>query len=349
MKKIIMIISIILLAAGQGIYAQDDDTTSENPSEKKEKMRIAIIDLKANGISEVTSATVSSMLRSELIKMGRFIIVERAQMDAILQEQGLQQTGCTDASCAVELGKLLSARKMLVGEISPMGESIVITVRIVDVEKGISEFAGTQKAPSENELDRAVQLAANELAYQMEGGKYIPPAGIGDQGDKEPPGIGEAIMNKINPSTITPTAYYLRGAVPGWGQHYAGESTRGWIYGGVFAGTAIFSIWAYTNYLSKKDDYDSMKSGSESKYKSAYDDYESAAKLGNISFYILAAAYAANWVDIIFFTKPEYGKEVAFASPDTQTPKGPFISFNLMGPDLRRPENGVNLSCGLRF
>ncbi len=359
MKKIIIITGLIIFTSIQGLYSQDtvselneSENTEAQVQEKAkespaEKMRIAIVDLKANGVSDVTAGTVSNMLRSELIKMGRFIVVERGQMDAILQEQGLQQTGCTDSACAVELGKMLSARKILVGEISPMGQSLVITVRIVDVEKGVSEFAGSQKAPSENDLDKAVQLAANELAYQMEGGKYIPPTAEG--GKKEPAGLGEAFMNTIAPDTITPTAYYLRAIVPGWGQCYAGDSMKGWIYGGVFAGAAIFSIYAYTSYLDKKDTYDSMKSGSESKFKSAYDDYESAATLGNVSLYILAAAYLANWVDIIFFTKPEYGKKVALGAPETVGENTTFFSLNFTAPYYGRPEKGMNASCGYRF
>lgn len=112
----------------------------------QEKLRVAVMDLKAEGISERTARTVSNMLRTEFVNIGKFTVIERNQMNAILVEQGFQQTGCTDASCAVQIGKLMSARKILVGEVSPMGKSIIMTVRIVDVEKGVSEYAARGKS-----------------------------------------------------------------------------------------------------------------------------------------------------------------------------------------------------------
>ena len=43
-------------------------------------------------------------------------LIEREQMDALLEEQMFQQTGCTDVSCAVEMGKILNVQKMLMFE-----------------------------------------------------------------------------------------------------------------------------------------------------------------------------------------------------------------------------------------
>ena len=51
-----------------------------------------------------------------MINTGQYVVIERNEMSKILNEQGFQMTGCTDVSCAVG-GKLMSARKMLVGTI----------------------------------------------------------------------------------------------------------------------------------------------------------------------------------------------------------------------------------------
>lgn len=139
-----------------------------------EPMRIVVINLKADGVADRTARTVSNMLRTEFINLGEFTVVERSQMDAILKEQGLQQTGCTDQECAVQLGRLMSARKILIGEVSPMGKSIIMTVRIVDVEKGFSEFAATEKAKSEDVLDIAVGSISRKIASRIKGEiKYV--------------------------------------------------------------------------------------------------------------------------------------------------------------------------------
>ncbi|MFC1669260.1 CsgG/HfaB family protein [Spirochaetota bacterium] len=135
------------------------------------KMRIAIIDFKAKGIPKSDAVKVSELVRNELINTGKFTVIERAQMKEILKEQGFQQTGCTDVSCAVKVGKLLSAKKILVGTVMKLGRKIIITGRIVDVEKGVAEFSEKGKARSNDDLDIAVENFAAKLSRKIGGGE----------------------------------------------------------------------------------------------------------------------------------------------------------------------------------
>ena len=80
-----------------------------------DKMRIAVLDLKAQtGVEQSTANAVSDLIRGKLVKLNRYIIIERSQMAAILEEQGFQQSGCTETDCAVEVGQLLSANYILI-------------------------------------------------------------------------------------------------------------------------------------------------------------------------------------------------------------------------------------------
>ena len=85
---------------------------------RAQRMLVAVLDLEAKGVSKIISGAVTDIMRSEMVKTGLFTIVERGQMDEILKEQGFQQTGCTDQACAVKIGKLISARKILIGEVN---------------------------------------------------------------------------------------------------------------------------------------------------------------------------------------------------------------------------------------
>ena len=42
-------------------------------------------------------------------------------MGAILEEQGLQQSGCVSSECAVEVGNALGAKFIVTGSISKVG------------------------------------------------------------------------------------------------------------------------------------------------------------------------------------------------------------------------------------
>lgn len=133
-----------------------------------DKMRIAVLNLRANGVSQRSAVAATNLIISQLINSNKFIVVERNQVDEILKEQGFQQTGCTDQECAVQIGKLLSANKILVGELTEYENSILITVRVVDVEKGIAEYASYGKALNEVDLDESIDKVVTKLIERME-------------------------------------------------------------------------------------------------------------------------------------------------------------------------------------
>lgn len=101
-----------------------------------EKIPVAILDLEGRGISDLEAATLTDRLRSEMVEVGAFVVVERGQMEMLLEEQGFQQTGCTSAECAVEVGKLLGVQKMVTGSIGKLGELYTVDARMFDVQTG---------------------------------------------------------------------------------------------------------------------------------------------------------------------------------------------------------------------
>ncbi len=117
-----------------------------------QRERIAVLDLKTVGFSAEKGRIVAELIRTDLINTSRFTVIERGQMDMIFKEQGFQQAACTDQECAVKIGKLLAARKILIGNVMKIGESIVVTARTVDVEKGVAENSAKVSADSEESL-----------------------------------------------------------------------------------------------------------------------------------------------------------------------------------------------------
>jgi hypothetical protein len=71
-----------------------------------------------------------------MVTVGAFVVVERGQMEMLLEEQGFQQTGCTSAECAVEVGKLLGVQKMITGSIGKLGQLYTVDARMFDVQTG---------------------------------------------------------------------------------------------------------------------------------------------------------------------------------------------------------------------
>ena len=109
------------------LYAQD----------KQFKKTIAVLNMQAKaGISKSGAGTLSDRLRSELVNVNVYTVLERGEMNSILVEQGFNQTGCTTSECAVEAGRLLGVQQMVAGDVGKIGDLLTIDVRVFNVETG---------------------------------------------------------------------------------------------------------------------------------------------------------------------------------------------------------------------
>ncbi len=55
-------------------------------------------------------------------------------MNKVLGEQGLQNSGVTTPEKAAEIGKILNAKKLVMGKLSKLGSTLITTIKVVDVE-----------------------------------------------------------------------------------------------------------------------------------------------------------------------------------------------------------------------
>ena len=101
------------------------------------KINIAVLPLKVSGgISEDEGTILTKKLTSELVKSGKYVVLDRSEMESILKEQGFQQAGCTTDACAIEVGQLLGVRKIILCSLGKLENIYSISIKIVDVESG---------------------------------------------------------------------------------------------------------------------------------------------------------------------------------------------------------------------
>jgi len=153
MKKIIFSIAFLLIFIGLT---------------RAEQLRIAIMDLQSgSGVPEYFGADIAELIRTEMINLKKYIVLERSQMKEVLKEQEFQLSGCTETECAVQVGQLLSANKVLIGKVSKFGKVYTVNVRIVDVEKAIGEFAESITANSEDEIPNSIKILIQKLSARI--------------------------------------------------------------------------------------------------------------------------------------------------------------------------------------
>jgi curli biogenesis system outer membrane secretion channel CsgG len=66
---------------------------------------------------------VQDMLVTELVKKGNYRVIEREQLQAIMQEKNLSLSGDIDPKTAVKVGKLLGVEYLVTGSLTELGEA----------------------------------------------------------------------------------------------------------------------------------------------------------------------------------------------------------------------------------
>ena len=131
---------------------------------------IAVFDFIGNDINSNTARTLSDRLRIELVKYNFINVLERSRIDAILEEQAIQMSGCVD-ECLVEVGKLLGATSIITGSIGKVGDYYTINARKINATTGKLEnaFGYDSKLGIESLLVNGM----NEVAYQIVYGEKL--------------------------------------------------------------------------------------------------------------------------------------------------------------------------------
>jgi hypothetical protein len=141
-------------------------------AQAKKIYTLAVLDLVPNGISQVEAIGISDRLRVHISRLTRspeyinskgkdwYSVVERAQMDKILEQYSFQNA-CVSDSCAIEFGKMLQVDRIIIGTISLIGKTYSVTSRIVDVE------TGKTLADADRQHKGSVDTVLNDIIIQV--------------------------------------------------------------------------------------------------------------------------------------------------------------------------------------
>jgi curli biogenesis system outer membrane secretion channel CsgG len=190
MKRLALALCLAALAA-PALDAQD--STVSAPAAATARRRVAVLDFDYGTVhSSVTGIMgsdvdigkgVATMLVSELARNGTYTVMERAQLDRILNEQNFQQDSRADASTAAKLGRLLGVDAIIIGSITQFQRedkninlgmrretkaTVGIDARIVQI--GTGEILGVAQGKGESkrarlktEEDRAISYRGQDM------------------------------------------------------------------------------------------------------------------------------------------------------------------------------------------
>lgn len=146
------------------------------------KRRIGVVEFEnksAYGQGRLGGAA-SDILVTELVKSGKFIVVERDRISKLMEEQKYQAQGMTDPMTVAKIGQLMGLEAIVVGSVSQFGvkkegsdylltqskrqvAEVTVDIRLVDVQSGQVILADSGKG-------RAKTTKASFLGMGTKGG-----------------------------------------------------------------------------------------------------------------------------------------------------------------------------------
>lgn len=145
----------------------------------RQYLKVAVLPFKAQ--AEIAGASVADMVTTEILKTYKYELIERSQIEQILQEQSLGMQGVTESTIAMQVGKILGVQGVIVGTVpefevrSVNGNdlpAVGINIRMIDTQTGsiiwtVSESAIARRAISITTFaDQLVESMIEQLRYE---------------------------------------------------------------------------------------------------------------------------------------------------------------------------------------
>lgn len=97
---------------------------------------ITILDFDVSGITKEEAKIVVDFITTHVVETGKYRVIDRMQRNALLEEIEWSVSDCTDTSCQLQVGKLLSASHIIVGSLGSVGNMFIMNIRLIEVGTG---------------------------------------------------------------------------------------------------------------------------------------------------------------------------------------------------------------------
>jgi TolB-like protein len=153
-KKIFLIFTMVffLLILTSWVRAQGE-----------KKVRLAVIDFTKESQDpdhKNLEKIVPEWLTTFLVETQAFEVIERRELQKVLQEQNLGQTGIIEVETAAQVGEILGVNILITGAVISVGDTLEVTTRLVDATNGTIVGAASVTVDDVDELrDQVKELA----------------------------------------------------------------------------------------------------------------------------------------------------------------------------------------------
>jgi len=125
--------------------------------------KLAVVNFDVTGES-LTKEQYLSITRSEVSKMGRFLVIDKYTLQEALAENPVDLKSCFGIKCLTKVGQQVKADFVIAGSIEIIIDKAIVSLRLLDVSKGeMVKSSYSEFYWSESNAQRIVQLAVYQL------------------------------------------------------------------------------------------------------------------------------------------------------------------------------------------
>ncbi len=133
------------------------------------KIAVLGIDSRIKG-EEIETSGFSEMIQSEFVRQKAYIIVERAQLSKILEEQKLQSSGIAENDAA-RVGSIAGAGKIIMGSLFKIEDEYQLLIKVIDISTGTIEIYEEIKGRGIAEISGKIPEAVKDIIQKSKGEK----------------------------------------------------------------------------------------------------------------------------------------------------------------------------------
>ncbi|MFH0782508.1 MAG: FlgO family outer membrane protein [Pseudomonadota bacterium] len=131
-----------------------------------QKTKIAVLDFELMGDKLATNGMgtiLSEWLINNMVKNGRFDVVERGMLQTIISEQKLSSTGIIDERTITALGKILGVKAIITGSLLKSRGTIEMNTRLISVKSGSLIAAENIRTNGDSDLQSLVDQLTDKI------------------------------------------------------------------------------------------------------------------------------------------------------------------------------------------
>jgi TolB-like protein len=140
-------------------------------AQQKGKVRLAVLDFTLTGQAAKDSpdlhTIVQEWLISFLVETRAFEVVERQELEKVLQEQSLGQTGILNEETAAQAGEILGVNVLITGKLISFEDTLEVNVRMIDAANGSILGVANVSTEDEDELRAKVKDLAEIIQRKL--------------------------------------------------------------------------------------------------------------------------------------------------------------------------------------